>query len=144
MEWLRQENCLIHPPGQSELHYVLYRRLKKTVNYSKGSLLRVVVCISFIFWSLFFSGLVGGIDSLTKYFEGDDLVSSTLQKFSWALSELRTYLTVSENWMLHCSSNSPLQELWREWVQAFSAMISGIVWVDKCYLWWVDGIQGNH
>lgn len=40
------------------------------------------------------SGLVGGIDSLTKYFDGDDLVSSTLQKFSWALSELQTYLTI--------------------------------------------------
>lgn len=40
------------------------------------------------------SGLIGGIDSLIKYFEGDDLVSSTLHKFSWALSELQSYLTI--------------------------------------------------
>ena len=26
MEWLRQENCLIHPPGQSELHYAQCRK----------------------------------------------------------------------------------------------------------------------
>ena len=85
-----------------------YKRLKK-LNYSKGNLINYV---SLLFFDLLlFSGLVGGIDSLKKYFEGDDLVSSTLQKFSWALSELQTYLTVSENWMLHCSSNSPLKEL---------------------------------
>ena len=40
--------------------------------------------------------------------------------------------------------NSPLQKLWGEWVQALSAMIAGIVWVDKCYFWLVDGNQGNH
>ena len=99
MEWLRQGNCLIHPPGQSELHCALYKRLKKTVNYSKGSLIKGCFMHLFYFFIffLFFSGLVGGIDGLTKYFEGDDLVSSTLQKFSWALSELQTYLTVSEN-----------------------------------------------
>ena len=28
-------------------------------------------------------------------------------------------------------------------VQAVGAAISGIVWVDKRYLWLVDGIQGN-
>ena len=86
----------------------LYKRLKK-LNYSKDNLINYV---SLLFFDLLlFSGLVGGIDSLKKYFEGDDLVSSTLQKFSWALSELQTYLTVSENWMLHCSNNSPLKEL---------------------------------
>ncbi|KAL9971108.1 hypothetical protein ACROYT_G023595 [Oculina patagonica] len=36
--------------------------------------------------------LVGGIDSLTKYFIGDELVSSTLKKFSGALTELKSYL----------------------------------------------------
>lgn len=40
------------------------------------------------------SELAGGIDTLTKYFEGDQLVSSTLHKFSWALTELQTYLKI--------------------------------------------------
>ena len=44
-----------------------------------------------------FSGFVGGIDSLMKYFEGDKLVSSTLLKFSCTLTELQSYLTVSDN-----------------------------------------------
>ncbi|XP_044178189.1 arf-GAP with coiled-coil, ANK repeat and PH domain-containing protein 2-like [Acropora muricata] len=39
-------------------------------------------------------GLAEGIDILTKFFEGDQLVSSTLHKFSWALSELQSYLAV--------------------------------------------------
>ena len=29
------------------------------------------------------------------------------------------------------------------WVQALGATIFGIVWVDKRWLWLVDGIQGN-
>ena len=37
-----------------------------------------------------------------------------------------------------------LQKLKGEKVQAFGAMISGIIWVDKRYLWLVDGIQGKH
>ena len=31
-----------------------------------------------------------------------------------------------------------------EWVQAFDAKISGIIWMDKHKLWLVDGNQGNH
>ena len=49
-------------------------------------------CIDFLY---FCSGLAEGIDILTKFFEGDQLVSSTLHKFSWALSELQSYLAVS-------------------------------------------------
>lgn len=45
---------------------------------------------------VFFSALVGGIDSLMNHFVGDKLVSSTLGKFSCALTELQTYLSVSE------------------------------------------------
>lgn len=40
------------------------------------------------------SALVGGIDSLTKYFVGDELVSSTLNKFSHALTELQSFLVI--------------------------------------------------
>ena len=39
--------------------------------------------------------------------------------------------------------NSSLQKLQGEWVQALGATIFGIVWVDKPWLWLVDGIQGN-
>ena len=39
---------------------------------------------------------------------------------------------------------SPLKKLWREWVQTFDATITGIVWVDKRFLWLVDGTQGSH
>ena len=43
-----------------------------------------------------FSALVSGIDNLTKYFAGDELVSFTLDKFSCALTELQSFLSVSE------------------------------------------------
>ena len=39
---------------------------------------------------------MGGIDNLMKYFVGDELVSSTLKKFSCALNEFKSYLKVSE------------------------------------------------
>ena len=35
-----------------------------------------------------FSALVSGIDNLTKYFAGDELVSFTLDKFSLSVSEI--------------------------------------------------------
>ena len=44
---------------------------------------------------------MGGIDSLMKYFVGDELVSSTLKKFSCALTELQNFLLVSETCFLH-------------------------------------------
>ena len=39
---------------------------------------------------------------------------------------------------------SPLRKLEEEWVQALRVVISGIVWVDKRYLWLVDSTKGNH
>ena len=56
--------------------------------------LHVIIILAFAVNNLFCSELAGGIDTLTKYFEGDQLVSSTLHKFSWALTELQTYLKV--------------------------------------------------
>ncbi|XP_066028453.1 arf-GAP with coiled-coil, ANK repeat and PH domain-containing protein 2 isoform X4 [Pocillopora verrucosa] len=40
------------------------------------------------------SALVSGIDNLTKYFAGDELVSFTLDKFSCALTELQSFLSI--------------------------------------------------
>ena len=34
---------------------------------------------------------------------------------------------------------SSLQKLYGDWVQALGALISGIVWLDKRWLWLVDG-----
>ena len=47
--------------------------------------------------------------------------------------------------MLNCRKpNSPFQKPQREWLHAFGATISGIVWVDKHYLWMSNGCFEHH
>ena len=45
------------------------------------------------------------------------------------------------NWQANERQYSPLQKLLGDWIQAFGGTISGIIWVDKHYLWLVNGCR---
>ena len=45
-----------------------------------------------VFW--FCSGLIRGIESLSKYFCGDGVVTESLEKFSHVLEEAQSYFMV--------------------------------------------------
>ena len=62
----------------------------------------------------------------------------------WGIQEL-----IKKQWLVTWKvdttfGNSSLQKLERKWVQAFGAVISGIVWEDKRYLWLVHGCFEYH
>ena len=52
-------------------------------------------------------------------------------------------IVFARNWWRHFFIQESLHSK-KEWVQAFGATISGIVWVDKRNLWLVNGCLGYH